>query len=196
MGEHTCRDTSEGFPLKFLIFAVAATLLPATVQAQKAQFVSVLGSNALAVETFTLTPTRLQGELVPQMGGRITYDATMEKGRVRSLRLAVFRGTDKQAAESRELTFRGDTVPFLNLSFVFLELETVRMVASGVNTVTFPVQVIGGPVMTATLKRTGENAELSLGGVPLTLTLDAKGHILNGTVASQGLTFLRKTDGG
>lgn len=173
------------------LIALLVFLLPATAKAQSGAFVTAVNNDTIAVETFTRSPTQLEGELALRMGGRIRYSIDLTRGLPSALRMEVFGTTTSSTPQTINLTFSGDTVPFVNLSFALVELLTTRLVA-GQDSLRFPVRIVGGGALSALLRRTVPNsAVLQLAGIPLDLKLNSDGRIMSGGVSSQGLTFMR-----
>lgn len=199
-----------------------ALLLPATAYAQADVLVVKVGADTIAVETFTLTATHLEGELVTRgMGPRLKYSGDVVMGRISELRTAAYNAstTDTTALQTARLTFAEDSVfadvtasgrttaqrlasmrgalPLINLAFSFVQLATMQMSALQQDSADIPFfMVSGGQLLTGRLRRLKPDSFVhTLGGVNLVLKTDAQGRILSGAVPAQNVTIERSAGG-
>jgi alpha-beta hydrolase superfamily lysophospholipase len=93
----------------------------------------------------------------------------------------------------QRLASRSGSMPYLNPSVFMLELIVKRAGASSPPSGSVPVfAVSGGRTIDATIRFTGRDSlQLSLGAAEFQLKLDARGHILSGSVPAQGVRFER-----
>lgn len=204
---------------KYVVLA-CALLLPAAAHAQADALVVKVGKDTIAVETFTLTSTRLEGELVTRgMGPRWKYSGDVVAGRITVLRTATYNANDTTALQTARLTFAEDSVfadvtargntttqrlasvrgalPLINLAFSFVQLATMQMSALQQDSADVPFfTVSGGQSLTSRLRRLAPDSfSLALGGVDLVMKTDAHGRILRGAVPAQNVTIERSTGG-
>jgi hypothetical protein len=197
-------------------------LLPASAQAQDAALVTKVGTDTIAVETFTLTPARLEGELVTRgMGPRWKYSGDVVRGTIPVLHTAAYNAaaTDTMPLQTANLTFVGDSVfaevtaggttttqrlasrhgalPLINLAFSFVQVATMQMSALRQDSADIPFFVVsGGQSLHSRLRRLAPDSfALALGGVDLLLKTDAHGRILRGAVPAQNVTIERSIGG-
>lgn len=209
---------------------LVATLLPAAGKAQQAQggdmLVLLSGTgDTIAVERFTRTPRRLEGELlIPSGNARFTYaiDVDAAGGATRlvndyrqasaartsePLQHADVRFTGDSAivelsGGGRTLTQRFATqpgaLPFVNPSFAQVELMLQRARRIGGDSVSVPVWAIQGGQTTQAqvVKRGGDSVVVAIAGIPVRLSTNADGAITGGTVPMQGLRLVRVRGGG
>ncbi|HEX6559999.1 MAG TPA: alpha/beta fold hydrolase [Longimicrobiales bacterium] len=204
--KHACRR----------VLVLGALLLPGTARAQS--FAVVLGKDTIAVERFTRTADRLDGELKTRgIGPRIKYSLQLSGGMPAVLRTSAYRGdADSTLFQSAVLTFKGDSViadisspqgqtvtqriaskagafPFINPSFAMWEpvFERVRSMSADPVTVQL-FTVSGGQTFPATIKRFGgDSAIVSISGVDMNVRVNERGDIVGATVPSQNLRVIR-----
>ncbi|MEP6573802.1 MAG: hypothetical protein ABJD11_13950 [Gemmatimonadota bacterium] len=184
-------------------------------------FTVVHAGDTVAVERFARVATELRGTLILPTRGheRTLYHATvLPDGTSPLIELSLWRGDDPENSPARQQTrviFKDDSVavdditsrgmttlvlptskgaiPYLNLSFAFLEQALLRAHALGGDSASVPFFSLGGgQTKAASIRRIGsDSAEVTLGSVEFRLRVDAEGHILGGGVPAQQLTVMR-----
>lgn len=88
-------------------------------------------------------------------------------------------------------------IPYLNLSFAFLEQATRRASDSRAESVVVPFfNLGGGQTVSGSVSRLGrDSATVRIGQVEFRLRVDGEGRILGGTVPGQNLVITRKAGG-
>lgn len=206
----------------FMLFGllVAAPLVAAAQEPERATFIARRGSDTLMVEQATWRDSsadavmRTKGSKV-RVAQRVSLGAT---GLVREVRLTVLSGAtgdsvvqrvdvsvgpesvsttvtngSEQRANSRRTPAPAGTMPFLNMSGLSVDLVLRRARAIGGDTVSIPLEIIGAPMsFTATVMRHGaDSAIISLAGVEFRARIDKAGRMLGAEVPSQKLLFER-----
>jgi alpha-beta hydrolase superfamily lysophospholipase len=184
-------------------------------------FVVRVGADTLAVERFSRTGGRLEGELVDLGSGNLreSYVATLESdGRVARFEVAYRPGNaarDTPPVRRAALTFRADgdveeargsglqehrrigaspgVLPYLELSNALLEQATMRARAMGGERVELPLlDVNGGRTFTAVVTLAGaDSMQIRLDGVEVRVQVDSAGLILGGRVPDRDVTIER-----
>jgi len=195
--------------------------LEAQQPADSATFVMLKGSDTVSVERVGRDATEFNGVLTlpikdhERMRYRVT---TLPDATAPLLEVSVWRGTDAEGTPARQMTrviFKEDSVavddatnggfktlvfptergavPYLNVSSAFLEQATLRAHRLGKDSLEIPFfNLSGGQTAHGTMIRTApDSAELKLGQVEFRLRVAADGHLLGGTVPSQGITIVR-----
>ena len=205
--------------------AVAAALLllaglPAAAQEGATHsFVLLMGADTFAVESFTRSPTALEGELSGPALGRIGYRAELGPAATTTAltlrawpsgatadapplqRVGVRFAADSAIVEVRtaageqvqRLPTEPDAIAFVNPSFALAEQVVLRARALGGDTVRVPIFLLqGGQTLRATVARIGpDSVSLSMSGTEVRLAVAADGRVLGGRVPAQNLTFHR-----
>ncbi len=194
-------------------------LAPAAAGAQDARVFYLHASrDTLFAERFRRTAGRVEGELVARgPNQRWTYTVTMSvAGLVSRLENEFRLASDSGGSpprQSAELNFRGDSVvaqagsgstavtqrlatragamPYVNPSFLLVELALRRARILGGDSLEVPMfAVSGGQTFPLTVKwLPPDSVVIGLGGVPARLAVDAQGAIRGGSIPSQGLTL-------
>ena len=199
--------------MRQIAMLAGALLLPLSAQAQTESFIVRAGKDTIAVERFTLTPSRLDGEF--SMRGsplRWKYYGDIVNGRVPILYTSVFSGADTVAAQTAATRFQNDSaiveimtkgtsttqrlttspgaLPLINLAFSFVEIVT-RNLRADTATVSFFL-INGGQTVTAALKRPrADSVIVAISGTDLVVNVDSAGRILRGNVPAQNVTVER-----
>jgi len=192
---------------RILLCAAVGVLLPPALAAQSGAFVVRLGNDTVALEQYTLTADRLQGEQVvrtPRTQHRI-YTATLgPTGAVQRFELAMHNVSDPKPTEQKAtIEFRGDSAiatteggdstvtrriklragaaPYLGQSAAFLELLTRRARGAGGALYTTAVLPIGSAESwDVAVNRLGRDSmTITLGPIgPLRMRVDDRGTLL------------------
>jgi uncharacterized protein len=199
------------------LLLIALLSIPTAAAAQSESFLTRVGADTIAVETFVRSPTRLEAELGGRaFNSRLRYSADLTNGRVAMMRLEIIaagvdtanaRGTIAFRPDSiiAEMTRNGaampvqrlasnpDVAPFINLSFALVDVITTRAQRAAGDSAVIPLFILGnGAMLNATMRwLPGDSAVFSAGGVDLFLKLDARGRLLRAAVPSQNLTVDR-----
>ncbi|MGH7703667.1 MAG: hypothetical protein ACREMO_11265 [Gemmatimonadales bacterium] len=186
----------------------------------------VRGADTVAVERFVRTGTTMTGELTLSagIGQRERYHLVVAPDATAPLvELSVWRRTDPVQSPARQQTrviFRDDSVavddvtsrgmntllfgttkgamPYLNLSFAFLEQAMRRAASLGSDSVSVPFFNLGGgtsggQTVTASVRRVGsDSVALDLGTVEFRLEVDAAGRLLGGGIPAQQIRVIRQ----
>ncbi|HEV2750921.1 MAG TPA: DUF2911 domain-containing protein [Gemmatimonadales bacterium] len=187
---------------------VAGFVAPAVLHAQSGQFVVLLGRDTLAIEKYTRTTDRLQGEQVvrsPRTVHRI-YTVTFAPGGVTQRFEVVTHnvsGAPGPAEIRAAVTFQGDsavatvlrgdsartvrakvgpgTLPYLGQAFGLVEEVARRARAAGVDRYATAMLPIGDtePLAVTVTRRGADSLILMLGGIgPLRARVDQRGTLL------------------
>ncbi|MFN2433578.1 MAG: alpha/beta hydrolase family protein [Gemmatimonadota bacterium] len=211
-------------PLGTLALGTASPAALPTSSRQSASgeaFVVLRGADTLAIERFTRSARRLDGDLADHGARdvRETYVAYLEpEGRVGRLELAVRPGNaarntpplrraavtfnaEEAFAEAlgggSRTRFRVDVspgaLPYLTLSSALLEQMAIRARALGGDRVELPLVEVGeGRALAATVLRSGpDSLRIVVDGLAVEAAVDSAGRLLGGHVPSQGLTIQR-----
>jgi len=200
---------------------LTALALPGAVAAQqtpgKESFVIRRGNDTVAVERFTRTPARLEGELALQGTPMQRFTAELAPNAlVPRFEYSVQATGASAPLVSATVVFRGDSalatvsapgappeqrfapgagaLPYVNLSGALLEQMVRRATVLGGDSVTVPFfAVANGQSFRATVRRYGtDSATITLPpGVELRLRTDVSGRMLGGCVPAQGITIER-----
>src|SRR3989441_132660 len=190
-----------------LLCVTLGVLSPAAVAAQSGAFVVRLGNDTVAIEQYTLTAERLQGEQVirtPRTQHRI-YTATLgPAGAVQRFELATHNVSDPKPTEQKAtIEFRGDSAiatteggdstvtrrikvsmhaaPYLGQSAALVELLARRARAAGGDWYTTVVLPVGATEpWDVTVNRLGRDSmTITLGPIgPLRMRVDDRGTLL------------------
>jgi uncharacterized protein len=203
-----------------LASAYAASPAPARAQvAQQGAFVIVIGTDTFAVENFTRTAARLDGELTGRAIGRVVYSATLGRAAtigtmtmqawpagmpadgspMQEARLtleadsAIFESSGAAGSATQRLATPPDALPFLNPSFLLTEQIVMRARAIGGASATVPLLLLqGGHTVNATVSWPAEDsAVVTLAGVEMRVHVGADGRMLGAAVPAQRLTVTR-----
>lgn len=152
---------------------------------------------------------------------RVRYRVTLlEDGTAPLLELSAWRADDPEEAPARQTTrviFKDDSVaideinrssgvrtrlfptsaaavPYLNLSFAFLEQATRRAATADRDSLAVPFfNLGGGQTVTGMVRRLGaDSATVQIGAVEFRLRVDPDGRILGGALPAQGLVISRE----
>lgn len=208
--------------LAVLILALPAALAAQTPVADSGSFTVIEGKDTVVVETFSRAGDQLRGLLVRRAaeGRREKYTATvLPDGTMPLLEFSVWQGSDPEAAHARQIVrviFKEDSVavddansagmitrlfetepgavPYLNLSFAFLEQATRRAVDIGGDTVSISFfNLNGGQTAGATVTRMApDSMKLRLGDVIFRLQVDSLGRLLGGVIQDQNVRVVRR----
>lgn len=194
--------------------------------ADSAEFVVARGADTVAIERFVRTETTLTGELTvsAETGQRERYKLVVAPDATAVLvELAVWRRSDPVQSPARQRTrviFREDSVavddvtsrgmntlvfgtakgamPYLNLSFAFLEQAMRRAASLGRDSVAVPFFNLGGgtgggQTVTASVRRFGsDSVALDLGTIEFRFEVDDTGRLLGGGIPSQQIRVIRR----
>jgi uncharacterized protein len=195
----------------------AVTTAPLHAQLPTDSYVILMGQDTFAVETFTRTADRIEGELAGPAVGRMVYTAVLGPDALfTEVRLKAWMpGTSGDAAPAQEarLTLQGDSVIaeitgaagsvtqriasqpgallYLNPSFALMEqlLRSVRQ-AGGADATVPLFMVQGGTTLpTAVTWPTPDSAVITMGGQQMRTRVREDGRLVSGGVAAQGLSF-------
>lgn len=200
-----------------LHLAVSSTALPQA--AEQDAFLLVMGRDTFAVENFSRTADRLEGELTGRALGRLVYRASFgATATISELTLQAWTpGVAPETAPGQDarLAVQGDSVIaeittpagsrtqrigsepgallYVNPSFALMEQVLLRARAVGGTRVEVPLFLVqGGQTLAATVTWTAaDSVTLSLAGSEMHGVVDAVGRLVNVTVPAQGLTVTR-----
>jgi dipeptidyl aminopeptidase/acylaminoacyl peptidase len=174
--------------------------------------------DTLFAERFQQSPGRVEGELIsPANNQRWSYTATLGADGLVTRMTNEFRfagdSTTHPPRQSADMAFQGDSVilkirsdtttkeqrigtragamPYVNPSFLLVELALRRARILGGDSVVVPLfSVSGGQTFPLTIQRLGADSVLILlAGVPVRLAVNSAGAIQGGQIPSQGLTI-------
>ena len=191
--------------------------IPAAAAAQSESFVVRMGRDTIAIETFVLTPSRLEGELRgAALPTRVRYSLQLAGGKPVSLQSELIPPGADTANRKASMQFVRDSViiqlsnggaaqpeqriatqpnalPFVNLAFSFVEIATMRAQRTIGDSTIVPFFDLGsGRTITAKLKwESADTAVMTIGGAELRMHIDARGRILHATVPMQNVTVER-----
>lgn len=208
------RRTMKQLAAALALLAAATAPLAAQDAAVRGTFVTLLGTDTLAVERFARTADRLEGTVRERSSGTIGYTVPLAKGgRATGARVRAWgAGADTSAAPAQQLSlsFSADTaimqvgaqdrrvaapagtMPYLNLSFAQLELVLQQARLRGERAAVPLLLLPAGQVLEAAVHFTGERtATVRLANVELQADLAADGRLLGGRVPAQNLSFHR-----
>lgn len=214
------RPARLAMPLAAAAMLLAPTATPLAAQAPAESFVITVGADTFAVESFTRTADRVQGEIGGRALGRVAYTLSLGADAVPTALVmrAWAPGAAAEASPTYEgrLDLRGDTVlaemarpegparerfntragavPYLNPSFVMIEQVVRRARAVGGDSVDVPLFLVqGGQTPTATVMRRGADSVLIvMAGLEIRAAASAEGGLLGGSIPAQGLSFVRR----
>jgi uncharacterized protein len=203
------------------IGAAAATPLAAQAE-ERGAFVVIAGVDTFAVERFTRTPARLEGELTGAALGRLLWSAepgpaaTMEVLRLRAWRpgadpdaepfqqvelrivgdSAIVQITTPTGTTMQRLATRAGAMVYLNPSFAQVEQIVMRAAALGREPVTIPLLLVqGGQTLDAVVSFIGsDSASVAIAGTEMRVAVDGAGRLTGGAVPAQNITFRRVAD--
>ena len=193
----------------------------ALAQTDSAFFAVLRGTDTIAVETFAREGHELRGQLVKIVTGRerTSYRAAlMDDASTPIVEYKVWKGEDQLESPARltgRIIFKKDSaavdeadskglrtvmfqtqlgaIPYLNLSFAFMEQATRRARSSTLDSLSVPFfNLGGGQTLDGTVLRVGPDSEaVRIGTVEFRLQVDSSGRILGGAVPSQNLLVTR-----
>jgi len=184
-------------------------------------FVVLHNSDTVAVESVSRTPTEVTGTIrFPVKGERMTYHLVIAPDETTPLvEVSAWRLSDPESRPARQQTriiFKADSVaidditsngmttlvyptmegavPYLNLSFGFLEQATMRAAHLARDTTTVPFfSLAGGQTAFGTVQRIGaDSASVTLGQVQFRLQVGPEGQIQGGGIPAQQITVSRR----
>jgi uncharacterized protein len=198
----------------------ASFALPSQAQVlDEGGFVVRMGADTFAVERFTRTADRLEGEMRGAAVGRMVYflalgrEATAPELTMR----AWMPGAAAESAPRQEVrvSMRSDSaivrisaaggeqtqrflseplaIPYVNPSFALTEQIVRRAFAIGGEEVRVPVFMLqGGQTISFTVRRTGQDSvSVIVGGAAIEAVVDPSGRLLRGAIPAQRLSFER-----
>lgn len=200
--------------------AAFATLSQAgRLQTEQGSFRVMQGTDTVAIEQFTRTPTRLDGTLVVPAQVRVVYSADLTpQATVSRVTLSAYRpgATDTMAAQRAVVVFSGDSIfsentmgdstqtrrtattmgaiPYLNPSFALVEQILRRARVIGGDSVSVPVVPSGtnGQTVAATVRwMRPDSVFITLGTTRMRLMADTAGRVLGGGIPDQNVTVTR-----
>jgi uncharacterized protein len=201
-------------------FAAVPAAAPAAAQAEEqGAFVVLMGRDTFAVENFSRSADRLEGEMTGPTVGRLVYQVALGPAAVtRELTLRAWQpGAAEDAAAMQEvrLTARGDSVivvittpagsqtqriasrkdavQYVNPSFALTEQIVRRARAIGGDEVEVPVFLLqGGQTLNAVVTWPAQDSvSLLLAGSTIRGTLSPDGRLRDASIAAQNLTISR-----
>jgi uncharacterized protein len=203
-------------PLAFVAQPLAAQV------AEQGAFVILVGRDTFAVENFSRTPYRLEGEMTGRVIGRIAYTALFGPGElVRELTLHAWAaGAAADAAPMQEavLTLQDDSVVavittaersttqriashdgallYVNPSFALTEQMVRRALVLGGEAVAVPVFISqGGQTFHATIRRpSSDSVFITLATSEMHGSVTGDGRLLGLSIPAQNLTVTRVDD--
>jgi hypothetical protein len=212
--------------LGWLVVAGGARPLLAQAAPDSGGFTVLHGADTVAVERFSLGVESLEGRLVLSAAGgaRTSYHVTVlpADAGVPLIEISAWQGADPEQAPPRARTrfiFKDDSVaidqiqrngldtrilptaagalPYLNLSFAFLELATGRARAAGGDSLAVPFfNLGGGQTVTGIVRAIGsDSARVLIGPVEFRLSVDSAGRILGGSIPAQNVRIVRQPGG-
>jgi len=196
-----------------------ASVIPVLCAAQgtpeRASFALLLRGDTIFDERVSRTPTELRGEFRDKLrGAHLSYTATLDaKGVVTRLDARTFRtamdttgeraifvvtpdsvtGSLNGAAPSR-FRLEGNSQLLLNPAVAFIEQMVVRARASGRDTATFPIYIVGAPQqqLRAEVQRVGaDSVAVTYAGVSMRLAVSRSGLVQGGIIPAQGIVIAR-----
>jgi dipeptidyl aminopeptidase/acylaminoacyl peptidase len=201
-----------------LLLAMFAGGNSAAAQTEQGSFVVLRGADTLAVETFTRTPTHLEGALVDRLQFyRQSYSAELAPdARVTQIVLELRRAAEDAKSPPMQhvkLVFQGDSVigemgagadaksqkfattegaiPFMNLGFALTEQALRRAKAQHLSSVPLFVITGGQTFAAAVTPRAADSVTIQVATVALEVASDGVGRILSARVPSQNLIVER-----
>ena len=199
------------------LMMLAWLLVPGAAAAQTESFIVRAGNDTIAVENFTLTAARLQGELSGRgMPGRLRYAVDLKDGVVAAMRFEAIDAGSDTASLRADITFAGDSafarvvqrgvqqpeqrvasankaIPYINLAPTFLELalRSTRRAVGDTSTITY-FNVGNAALFPAHIKWTAaDSAVMNVANVEIRLHVDAQGRLLHASVPAQNVTMER-----
>ena len=209
-----------GFTLSALVLSLIGLPLHAQ-DSESAGFIVTRGADTVALEHFSRSAYQLEGELIlpPMARQRSHYRATvLDDATTPLVELQVWRGDDPEQSSPRQRTriiFKEDSVaiddissgglltvilptaksaiPYLNLSFAFLEQGVMRARVLGGDSASVPFFSLGGgQTLSGTVRTVGaDSAAVEIGGVDFRLKVDGRGRILGGSIPAQRVLVTR-----
>ena len=201
------------------LLTLAASVGPAGAVTARDAYVLLSGPDTIAVELFTSTPERLEGELLLRGAGlRVSYTVEYAAdGLPARVRTAMARTADPAGAvlQSAELEFRGDSVvatvtpgavqrflarrgvqPYLNPSMAMLARAVKLSLAARGDTAGVELFALaGGSTLNARVARIGpDSVSVRLAGVEMRFALGRAGDLRGGRIPAQGITVVRGDD--
>lgn len=186
-------------------------------QVRSDTYVLMLGQDTFAVENFTRSADRIEGELVGAAIGRVVYTATLGPDELfTSINLKAWMPTADPASapmQEAELTVQGDSVIavmtgaagsvtqrlasqadallYLNPSYAMIEQLLRRVEHLGSETGAVPMFMAqGGILLEATVTRpTPDSAVISIAGQQTRVRVREDGRMTGGAMAAQNLSF-------
>jgi dienelactone hydrolase len=203
---------------RFSAIGAIASIIPALCGAQaapeRASFALLLRGDTIFDERVTRTPTELRGEFRDKLrGARVSYTAALADGVVTRLEARTFRaatdttgeratfvvtpdsvtGSMNGAAPSR-FRLEGNSQLLLNPAVAFIEQMILRARATGRDTATFPIYIVGAPQqqLTAHVQWVGaDSAVVTYAGVSMRLAVAPNGLVRGGVIPAQGIVIAR-----
>jgi len=198
------------------LLALAASAGPAAAVPARDAYVLLSGLDTIAVERFTSTPERLEGELLLRgaglrVGYAVEYAADGLPARVRTA-MSRTAGPAGAVLQSAVLEFLGDSVvatvtpgavqgfparrgaqPYLNPSMAMLARAVTRSLAARGDAAAVDFFALaGGSSLSATLARVGpDSVSVRLAGVEMRFALGPAGDLRGGRIPAQGITVVR-----
>jgi uncharacterized protein len=198
---------------RFLVVACAlVSTRPLTAQSTDATFYLVVGRDTIMVERQSRTASRFDGEFVDRVRrGHMTFGATVAaEGLVTRLEEHFVPGAGDTVVQSQTIVFAGDSIildrngvvtrtggragalPYINPSPTFMEQILLRARSLGGSSATVPLFLPGAPPVPAAVAWIGsDSATVTVGGATLRFAVDARGHVLGGSMPAQGLKIIR-----
>ena len=206
-----------------LVIALLDQIHPAA--AQQSVFILRAGKDTVSVERFTVTPTRIESEiLLKANGARVRFSGMIgADGLIGSLNNEFWIATDSATAKPRQsavITMQGDSafaaitgdgqtqtqrlgtkvgaLPYVNPSFALLEVFLRRAkLITGTSPALSAFIVNGGQTFPVGVKPLGADSMLlTMAGGEMRLRVDADGRILGGAVPAQNTTLERTNETG
>ena len=207
---------------RFSMIGALAPVIPALCGAQaapeRASFALLLRGDTIFDERVSRTPTELRGEFRDKLrGARLSYAAALDaKGVITRLDARTFRtatdttgeratfvvtpdsvtGSMNGAAPSR-FSLAGNSQLLLNPAVAFIEQMVVRARATGRDTATFPIYIVGAPQqqLSASVQRVGsDSVAVTYAGVSMRLAVSPSGLVRGGSIPAQGIVIARGVD--
>ena len=203
---------------RFSAIGAIASILPALCGAQgapeRASFALLLRGDTIFDERVTRTATELRGEFRDKLrGARVSYTAALTDGVITRLEARTFRtatdttgqpatfvvtpdsviGSMNGATPSR-LRLEGNSQLLLNPAVAFIEQMVLRARATGRDTATFPIYIVGAPQqqLTAQVQRVGaDSVVVTYAGVSMRLAVSPSGLVRGGVIPAQGIVIAR-----
>jgi hypothetical protein len=207
-------------PLSLTLLCLSASL-DAQTRVDSTGFTVVHNADTVAVESFVRTPTEVTGNIrFLTQGQRMWYHLVVAPDETTPLvEVKAWRLDDPESGPARQQTriiFKADSVavddltsrgiatrvfpttegavPYLNLSFAFLEQGMIRAFHLARDTTTVPFfSLSGGQTAFGTVQRIGpDSASVTLGQVQFRLRVGPGGEIEGGGIPSQQITVQRR----